>query len=155
MAEPRKKSRSILLNADGRKVFLELFDATLWPKRSSTEGLWRVRMDGKWHCPEGKWSFLTAVAVAELVSDIIAGDMPCLEEERPRLHMRQRVKVLYGECVGGLPLQERYACGQSPPWRGADGRWHVFVSFQDGYIRPVPCHDVEPRLNRVQQQEQV
>ena len=142
MAEKRKKSHAILLTIGGKPVSVELFDALLWPEKSSTEGLFRVRIDGKWYCPAGKYSFLTLTAVGDLVAQLLSEDNPLVESARPALTMRQRVKVHYGDCVGGLPMQSRVVTVQSPPWRCVDGRWHIFVGI-DGYIRSVPCSDVE------------
>lgn len=143
MAEKRKKSSSILLVLDGKTLSLELFDAALWPERSSTEGLYRVRLDGRWYAPAGKYTFLPLCAVGELVARLLSQEAPLMEEERPGLRMRQRVRVLFGDCAAGVPLQKRLAFTLSPPWRGVDGRWHVFVGL-DGYVREVPCHDIEP-----------
>ena len=143
MAEQRKKTSSILLATEGKIISIELYDAMLWPEHSSREGLSRVRIDGKWYCPHGKYSFLTLGAVGELLTDLQTGEDVFALEERPNLCMRQRVNVLHGDCVGGLPIQKRRATIIAPPWRGADGCWHVFVSTSDGFVREVPCRDVE------------
>ena len=73
MAEPRKKTHSILLSISGRMVSLELFDACLWPDQNTTEGLFRVRIEGKWYSPNGKYTFLSFSAVGGLVAQIMAG----------------------------------------------------------------------------------
>ena len=87
MAEQRKKSSSILLNIDGKNISLELFPSEEWPNEPSGEGLFRVRIDGKWHSPFGKYTFMTMSRVGELVAGLLAGHMQ--QADRPLMFLTQ------------------------------------------------------------------
>lgn len=144
MAESRQKAHHVLLSTDGKNTALELFDAALWPEKTSNDGEMRVRIDGKWYSPAGKYTFLPPLAVGELVARILSG-LELFEDEAPPVALKppQRVRVSFGECVEGLPVQSQSGHVAAPPFRAVDGRWYVHV-FVFGGTRAFPCHDVEP-----------
>lgn len=148
MAEQRKKSHSILLTINSKVVSLELYDAALWPNVSSSEGLWRVRIDGRWHTSTGNnYCFLTMPAVAELIATLLNGGVapvPALPPEG--FYLKARLRVHYGDCVGGLPIECAQGSLLAMPCIGADGRWWVWVSLytRSGVRRMmVPVENVE------------
>ena len=144
MAESRQKTHHILLATGGKNTAVELFDAALWPDKSSNDGEMRARIDGKWYCPAGKYTFLPPSAVGALIASLLSGqDAP--EEEAPPVALKtsQSVRVHFGECVGSIPLQSQRGFVAAPPYRGIDGRWYVFVSVFGG-TQAFLCHDVEP-----------
>lgn len=143
MAEQRKKSSSILLSVNGKNISLELFPAEEWPNEPSGEGLCRVRIDGKWHSPFGKYTFITKPRVGELVAGLLSGeepvDVPC---PPAGLVKGARVRAHYGECVAGVPLKSGSTWVSVPPHLGPDGRWWIWLSFYEGWAL-VPVDDVE------------
>ena len=143
MAEQRKKSASLLLTVGSINISLELFAALLWPERSSDDGEYRVRIDGRWYSPENKYTFLKADAVGQLVARLLEGKKEFQEEARPTYPKHQRVRVHAGECVEGMPLKTLSGFICAPPFRGVDGRWRVYVLTADGTHEHL-CHDVEP-----------
>ena len=143
MAESRQKTHHILLSTDGKNITLELFDAREWPDQSSNDNEFRVRIDGKWYSPAGKYTFLPYAAVGLLFASLLSGQEPVEEETPPvTLQPRQRVRVHFGDCVRSIPSRTTQGYVAAPPYRGIDGRWHVPVSTFDG-IQAFPCHDVE------------
>lgn len=143
MAESRRKSHSILLSADGKTIAsLELFPADQWPEKTSIEGLYRVRVDGQWYTPNGKYSFLPMTAVAELTARLMAGDGPIISEPEPDLDRHQKVMVRKGICLETLPLEAEIGWTAAPAHLGPDGRWYVWVQLADG-LEIFPAHDVE------------
>ena len=147
MAEKREKTYAVLLSPDGkkdgRKISLEVFDAALWPQKTSDEGLYRVRIDGAWYTAAGKYTFITMAALGELVAKLLAGQDLFEEEPAPELKTRQRVRVYYGEAVGGLPIhcEQGFTC--APPHRGIDGQWYVHVHTYGSGTIAVPLYDIE------------
>lgn len=149
MAEPRKKTASILLALPGNPpVSLELFPAELWPGQPGADaGLYRVRQGGRWVRVGGeKFSFLSRAAVGGLVARLLgplSGDDAPAEEARPELPVGTPVRVLNGgRSPDGAPL---YDCTRTAtaPHQGADGRWYVHVLlYGRGLVRiPVTeCH---------------
>lgn len=144
MAEQRQKTHHLLLTTGGKHTALELFDAREWPNQSSNDGECRVRIDGRWYSPAGKYTFLSPAAVGALVARLLAGQEVFAEEAPPvALKPRQRVRVHFGDCVGSMPVRTTRGFVAAPQYRGVDGRWYVAVSTFDGtqaYLR----HDVEP-----------
>ncbi|MDR1359472.1 MAG: hypothetical protein LBJ82_00680 [Deltaproteobacteria bacterium] len=80
MADRRKKSHALLFCVNGRKTSVELFPASEWPNQPGGENLYRVRINRRWHCPCGKYSFLTLAAAADLAADLLAGEDASQEE---------------------------------------------------------------------------
>lgn len=144
MADARTKTHTILLSVNSKKTMLELFNAELWPDRNTGENLYRVRIDGRWHCPLGKYTFLTLAAVGELTALLLAGGVP-VEPEAAPAWMRKgvEVRVQYGECLEGLPLQTFRGYVEDSPQLGPDGRWWVLCSLTMKGRRFVPAADVE------------
>lgn len=157
MAEQRQKKHHILLCVDGKNITLELYPAALWPQCSSREDEYRVRIDGRWHSPTGKFSFLSMPAVGALVASLLAGGVPLEEETPPPLVRHLLVSVACGECLDGLPCESRQGYVIAEPFRGADGRWYVDVLVGAQAMRAL-CHDVDPvedrRNNKLLQQMQ-
>lgn len=145
MAEQRRKTHHILLSTGSKVTALELFDARLWPGQTSDDGEFRVRIDGCWYSPAGKYTFLTFAAVGALVARLLSGQDAFVEEARPPVSLRpgQRVSVDLGDCVGSVPLRTEGGFVAAPPYRGVDGRWYVYVRTYDG-TASYPCHDVQP-----------
>lgn len=142
MAEERKKSHHILLSTDGKNTTLELFDAREWPEKSCDDGEFRVRIDGRWHCPMGKYTFLSHNAVGELISRILAGEKGSEVPDPPQMHAHQSVRVHFGECEGSMPLRSERGFVTAPPILGFDGRWYAPVSTFGGTMYHL-CHDIQ------------
>lgn len=139
MAEQRKKTHGILLRVNSKIISLELFDAAQWPNRASAEGLWRVRVDGAWHAPTDKYSFLTIQAVGELLVALLTGGAACLQAEpAPWLPWKAEVSIY----LESEPDSTRGSV-HAPPHQEADGRWWVWVwVYSRGPIK-LPCDDVK------------
>ena len=142
MADERQKTHHILLATGGKNITLELYDAALWPDRSSNDNEYRVRIDGKWYRPAGKYTFLSYQAVGELCAHILAGKTPFEEERAKRIKPRQCVRVHYGECFSCVPCSCERGTVVAPPFRGVDGRWRVFVSVFGG-TKEFLLHDID------------
>lgn len=145
MADTRTKTHTILLSVNSKKIMLELFDANLWPDQNTGDNLYRVRIDGRWHAPMGKYTFLTLAAVGELTALLLTGGMPVEPEAAPEW-MRKGVEVRahYGECLEGLPVRTLRGYIADSPQLGPDGRWYVLCSLYTKGRRFVPAADVEP-----------
>lgn len=141
MAEPRKKSMSVLLGLPGRKGFtkLELFDAAQWPEQPNAEhGLFRVRRDGRWIGGEEKYVFFTMSAVAGLLARALDDpDLVGLESE-PGVRYRDRVR--YAPTDPDRAHVSFRTAVSIEPWQGMDGRWRCLVM---GVREPVLCSDLE------------
>lgn len=145
MAEERTKTHTILLTVNGKKLSLELFPADAWPAQNTGENLYRVRLDGRWHCPLGKYTFLTLAAVGELIASLLAGGAPVEAEALPEwLRKGVEVRALYGECVGGLPLHTCRGYTLDHAQLGPDGRWYVLCQLHGMGRRFIPAADIEP-----------
>jgi hypothetical protein len=142
MADRRKKSHSILLSVNSKKIAVELFPASAWPDRPGGEGLFRVRINRRWHGPAGAHVFLTSAAVGELVGRLLAGSEPPAPAPPLGLDRCRRVRVDHGDCVQGLPARSSLGWTLAPAHRGADGRYWVWVNIGDGPIL-VPADHVE------------
>ncbi len=136
MAEQRKKSDSILLRVQGKTISLELYPSSEWPERVG-EGLFRVRLDGQWHCPTGKYSFLTPAAVGELVAALLRGGQPPDEEAAPHFPAKADVKVFVGEEI----LAETGSVAVAP-YQKRDGRWYAQVWCFGRGVRELCCDDM-------------
>jgi len=147
MAEQRKKTASILLTMGSKNISIELFRADLWPECSSKDGEFRLRIDGRWYSPEGKYTFLKAAAIGELTARLLEGKDGFEEEPAPAFPKNQRVRVHVGECLDGLPMYCLSGFIFAPPFRGVDGRWRAYVTTPDGTQAHL-CHDIEPLQGR-------
>jgi len=146
MSEHRQKTHSILLRTEGKIVSLELFDSREWPEENGSEspgGLFRVRIDDAWHCPTGKYSFLTLSAVGELVSALLAGGEVSPEEPAPYLPVKADVRV-YLEDADSREM----GSVRTEPYQRRDGRWYVQVWVFGRGVMEFCCNDVTLRRVR-------
>lgn len=134
MSDKHKKSISILLKKQGKTTQILLYNFAHFSGQSEDAGLYRVRIDGCWYCPDGKYTALSGDAVAELVRGWLTDGNPAPRPEG--LDKPARV-FAHWESDGDDP-----GCGmvwtRTPPHLGADGRWWIWV---DG-PRLVRCDDV-------------
>lgn len=132
-----------MLAVNGKKVLVELFAADLWPEKNTGEGLYRVRIDGRWHSPAGKFTFLPLFAVGALAATLLSGGAPVEAQAMPRgFEKPVRVRAACGECVAGLPVLSELAWTITPPHLGPDGRWYVWCALSTGKSL-LPVEDVE------------
>lgn len=136
MAEQRKKTDSILLRAGGKTLSLELFPSGEWPEENGGQGLFRVRINDAWHCPAGKYSFLTRAAIGELVAALLNGGEVPEEESAPYLPEGSDVKVYLDDTLSGA-----FGVIKVPPYQRRDGRWRVQVRIP-GRTAEFLCNDV-------------
>lgn len=145
MAEERTKTHSILLSVNGKKTCLELFPADAWPMQNTGENLYRVRIDGRWYCALGKYTFLTLAAVGELAASLLAGGVPVEPEALPEWARKgTEVRALYGECLDGLPLHTFRGYILEEAQQGPDGRWYILCQLYGKGRRFIPAADTEP-----------
>ena len=137
MSEHRKKSASILLRTEGKTISLELYPSAEWPEQNGSEGLFRVRINDVWHCPAGKYSFLSMNAIGELLATLLNnGELP-EEETAPYLPYAADVTV-YLDCWPG-PENGNI---KVEPYQKRDGRWYVQAwVFGRGPVEAC-CNDV-------------
>ena len=136
MSEKRKKTDSILLRARGKIISVEIFPSEEWPEQNVAPGLFRVKINDVWHCPVGKYSFLTLVAIGELTARLMVGEDPPVEEEAPFLPYKAEVRVSSDEALPGSR-----AWVHAEPHQERDGRWYVWVWLPGG-PRKLPVADV-------------
>jgi hypothetical protein len=142
MAESRSKSHHVLLSTDGKTTTLELYDAALWPDKTSGDGMFRVRIDGRWYSAAGKYTFLTLRAVGDLIARILSGDPLFDDLLMPDIPINTRVTVHYGDCILSVPERCEGGWTVAPPFRAVDGNFYVFVSTCGG-VSAYPLHDVD------------
>lgn len=143
MSERRKKTDSILVRRGGKSRLLELFPAEEWPEQSPGDGLFRVRLDARWHSPMGPFSFLTLPAIGELVATLLSGGEPQEPEHAPEwMRKGAEVRVYYGMDGEGLP-RRYHAYIDDAPQLGPDGRQYVLCHCYGLGKRFVPAADVE------------
>lgn len=135
MSDPNDKAASILLKKQGKTDTVSLYDFAQFSGQNEDTGCYRVKLNGCWHCPDGKYTALSADAVAALVRDWLSGKEP--PAQRPEGLDRPARVFAHWEDDG-----EGSGCGtvwtKTPPHLGADGRWWIWV---DG-PRLVRCDDV-------------
>lgn len=73
MSDPNDKSASILLKKQGKTEAIFLYDFAQFTGQNEDAGLYRAKINGCWHCPDGKYTALSADAVAALVRDWLTG----------------------------------------------------------------------------------
>ena len=145
MAEQRTKTHGILLSVNSKRHVIDLYSAELWPEHSAGDDLYRVRLDGRWHCPMGKYSFLTPAAVGALVATLLTGGAAAEAEEMPEwIVPGLEIRAHYGECVQGMPVEFLRGYALDTPQLGPDGRWYVFCHIYGKGRRFLPAADVEP-----------
>ena len=128
----------IRVRIDTRSRKLELAPAEDW---GGPDGLFRVRIGRRWlNTPEGKPLFFDRVRPADLIAGEMFGEQAAvLPGAPPDLPSRSRVTVKFWK--DGLPHYEG-TYTWTPPFRGFDGRFYVFVTtFEAGTIM-VPVEDV-------------
>lgn len=74
MSDNRAKVCSILLKMRGKTRLISLHDFASFSGQSEDAGLYRARIDGCWHCPDGKYTAIGPDAVAELVRIWLTND---------------------------------------------------------------------------------
>jgi hypothetical protein len=145
MADSRTKTHTILLTVNSKKIMLELFDADLWPNQNAGDSLYRVRIDGRWHCPLGKHTFLTLAAVGELTASLLAGGVPVEPEALPDwIRKGVEVRAHYGECIAGVPLHTGRGYIVDDAQLGPDGRWYVLCRIYTRGKLFIPAADLSP-----------
>ena len=135
MSDRRPKIASILLKIRGKTSQIFLYDFALFSGEIEDQGLFRVKVDGRWLSPHKKYTAFGAAAVAELVRRRLEGEADC--PPRPQ-GLDKPVRVFaHWDAEGDDP-----GCGmvwtRTPPHLGADCRWWIWV---DG-PRCVRCEDV-------------
>lgn len=135
MSDRRPKIASILLKIRGKSCQITLYDFALFSGEVEDQGLFRVKLDGRWYSPDEKYTAFGPAAVAEMVRRRLAGEADC--PPRPQ-GLDKAVRVYaHWDAEGDDP-----GCGmvwtRTPPHLGADGRWWIWV---DG-PRCVRCEDV-------------
>lgn len=135
MSDPNDKTASILLKKEGKTDAVFLYDFAQFSGQKDDAGRYRVKLNGCWHCPDGKYTALSADAVAGLVRDWLNDKEP--PAQRPEGLDRPARVFAHWEDDGDGP-----GCGtvwtKTPPHLGADGRWWIWV---DG-PRLVRCEDM-------------
>lgn len=134
MSDPCEKAASILLKIRGKTTQILLYDFTQFSRQHEDAGLYRLKINGRWHCPDGKYTAIGPDAVAELVRSWLTDDNPALRPEG----LNKPVRVF----AHWEPDDDDPGCGRAwtktPPHLGADGRWWIWI---DG-PRLVRCEDV-------------
>ena len=143
MAEQRKKSGSILLRTEGKTVSLELFPADQWPEENGGKGLFRVRINDVWHCPTGKYSFLTHSAIGELVAALLNGGELPEEEPAPFLPLKADVSIYLDDSSSNEIGNVR-----AEPYQKRDGRWYAQIWVFGRGVMELCCNDVTLRRVR-------
>ena len=140
MPKSSEKTLSVLLRFPGKTIRADLFPAELWPDRGGANGLFRLRIGGKWHMADGrKYSFAAFGACMALVGRIAAeaAGMEAADTPAPTLPKGSRVRVP-SRVLAGVQLYDK-AVTLTPPIQGLDGRWRVFVI---GRVEPVAVEDL-------------
>lgn len=152
MSEPRRKSHVVLLKFRGKaSIKVELFPASEWT--GEDDGLWRVRIDGRWHVPAGAGNdgqgYLAAAGVEALVARLLFGQAEVGREApdaawsvagREARRVRAPLRV-----EDGLVLATEIAFALAPPVQGLDGRWRLPVAGYGGrrYVCVEDCDLLE------------
>jgi hypothetical protein len=137
--DKREFCGSISVRIDTTRRKLELSPAE---KYGGEEGLYRVRIGRRWiDTPEGKPLFFDRARLADLIAAHAFGEaVSVLPGGAPDLPRNTRVTVKFWH--RGEPMLEGVFTS-SPPWRGFDGRFYVWVmTYTAGFIA-VPVEDVE------------
>lgn len=65
MADRTPKAASILLRKEGKTRSIFLFNFERFSGQSEDAGTFRAKIDGCWHCPDGKYTAIGPHAVME------------------------------------------------------------------------------------------
>ena len=128
MSEKRQKSASVLLKFPGKpSVKVELFPAEAWAGKleGARPGLYRLRVAGAWL--DGLFS--EAEGFATLPT--LAGRLAQAAQDPPALPRGSRVAVPTGRILEDGRPTFNVTFTTSPPFRGHDGRYRVFVIGSD------------------------
>ena len=60
MSDPNDKSASILLKKQGKTEAVFLYGFAQFTGQNEDAGLYRAKINGCWHCPDGKYTALSA-----------------------------------------------------------------------------------------------
>ena len=129
---------SVSIRVEDTRSKLELSPAEL---HGGEEGLFRVRIKRRWlDSPEGKPLFFDKVRLAEFIAGHVFADaVATLPETAPDIPRNTRVSVKFWH--KDMPHHEGVYTS-SPPYRGFDGRFYVWVmTYAAGFIA-VPVEDV-------------
>jgi hypothetical protein len=137
MKDKRKFYGSISVRINTQRRKLELSPAELY---GGAEGLFRVRLGRRWlDTLEGKPLFFDRLRLAELLASEMFGECAVLPDAPPDIPRGTRVSVKFWH--NNMPWQEGVFTS-SPPWRGFDGRFYIWVmTYAEGFIA-VPVEDV-------------
>jgi len=136
MSDPRKPIVSILLKKSGKTTQINLYDFAEFSGQFDDDiGLYRVRINGRWHSPAGKYTPFSPKAVSHLVEQVLLEET---EKPIPK-GLRRSVRVF---AHWEPEHDDDPGCGTawtlSPPFVSVDGRWYIWI---DG-PRMVRCDDV-------------
>jgi len=141
--EQRKAEHTILLRNKRKTIKVELFPATRWPDQpGAREGLFRMRVDRKWHSPCGKYSFLPWPAILDACRALLTGDADCSGIQEPDIQQGTAVKARNGHRLAGQDMREITRTA-TPCFRGADGRKHTFILLYGKGLVQVPVSELE------------
>lgn len=147
MSDRRQKIASLLLKIRGKTCQIFLYDFADFSREAEDEGLYRVRINGRWHSPDEKYTAFGPAAVAEMVRRRLAGEA----DSTPRPEGLDKPVRVYAHW---RPDGDDPGCGmvwtRTPPHLGADGQWWIWV---DG-PRCVRCEDVRI-LDRVRDMAEI
>jgi hypothetical protein len=138
MPDKREFCGSISVRIDTTRRKLELAPAETY---GGPEGFFRVRIGRRWiDTPEGKPLFYDRARMAELLAAHAFGEaVTTMPDSAPDLPRNTRVSVKYWH--EGQPCLEGTFTA-SPPWRGFDGRFYVWVMTSGAGFIAVPVEDV-------------
>ena len=129
---------SISVRIDTQRRKLELSPAENY---GGPEGLYRVRAGRRWiDTPEGEPLFFDRARLADLVAGQTFGEqLAALPATAPDIPNKSRVTVRF-EKDGNLYHEGTFTW--TPPFRGFDGRFYVFVLTYEAGLIAVPTDDV-------------
>lgn len=137
MSDPNTKHASVLLKIQGKTVQISLYRFAQFSGQNEDTDLYRIKIDGRWHSPDGKYTALSAQAVAAMVCTMLEGNNAQTPPRPVGLDKPVRVFAHWEPAE-----DDDVGCGRvwtkTPPHLGADGRWWIWI---DG-PRLVRCDDV-------------
>lgn len=142
--EKRSYSASVLLRYGSKSmpVLVELFDATLWPdKPEADQGLYRVRIDGRWWMPgRKKYVFVTREAVGKLLAEQLAapGALEAYEQRKPELRKGDRCRWSPDD----LERPDMRCALHSDPVMWLDGIWRALIVATGGQSTWASCDEL-------------
>lgn len=130
MAEHREKCGHLYIKRPGQEpLTFELYDSRQWPNAPEAgEGLYRVKVNGKWlEIEDRKYTFLTYQAI-ELIAfrQCATGDaLNILEQDPPAIAPKQRLHWTPGD----ISKPKTIAWAVTSPYLGIDGQWRVPIYY--------------------------